>query len=294
VNFAIRYLTSYAYDAEVIDNLNALRVKPATNSRQRCDDFNVRLNPEVRLHRHSDYFGTEVVEFEISRPHRELTIDVRARATTTAPAVAPQAPWDVLNEPGYREPGGEFLLQTDDAPGHPGLAELIAATRAASSPLAAVHLISELIPDRFEYRQGATYVDSPIEHLLEAGAGVCQDFVHLAVCVLRHHGIAARYVSGYLYATSGGDSEESVEVATHAWLEALLPAEDEGEPIWVGADPTNRILAGENHVKIGHGRHYMDVPPTKGVYRGQAEATLDARVTMTRLERGDPAAVARS
>jgi transglutaminase-like putative cysteine protease len=294
VNFAIRYLTSYAYDAEVIDNLNALRVKPATNSRQRCDDFNVRLNPEVRLHRHSDYFGTEVVEFEISRPHRELTIDVRARATTTAPAVAPQAPWDVLNEPGYREPGGEFLLQTDDAPGHPGLAELIAATRAASSPLAAVHLISELIPDRFEYRQGATYVDSPIEHLLEAGAGVCQDFVHLAVCVLRHHGIAARYVSGYLYATSGGDGEESVEVATHAWLEALLPAEDEGEPIWVGADPTNRILAGENHVKIGHGRHYMDVPPTKGVYRGQAEATLDARVTMTRLERGDPAAVARS
>jgi transglutaminase-like putative cysteine protease len=294
MNFAIRYLTSYEYDAEVIDNLNALRVKPAANSRQRCDDFNVRLNPEVRLHRHSDYFGTEVVEFEISRPHRELTIDVRARASTSAPPEAPHAPWEVLREPTYREPGGEFLLQTDDAPGHPVLAELITTTQAASSPLAAVHLISQLIPERFEYRQGATYVDSPIEDLLDAGAGVCQDFVHLGVCVLRHHGIAARYVSGYLFASDGGAGEESVEVDTHAWLEALLPVPDGGEPVWVGADPTNNVLAGENHVKIGHGRHYADVPPTKGVYRGQAEATLDARVTMTRLERGDPASVARN
>jgi transglutaminase-like putative cysteine protease len=295
VNFAIRYLTSYTYDAEVLDNLNALRVKPAANSRQRCDEFSVRLNPEVRLHRHSDYFGTEVVEFEISRPHRELTIDVRARASTTPPPEAPQAPWEVLREATYREPGGEFLLQTDDAPGHPLLQQLVDATGAASSPLAAVHLVSELIPDRFEYRQGATYVDSPIERLLDVGAGVCQDFVHLGVCVLRHHGIAARYVSGYLFASDDeGTGEESVEVATHAWLEALLPIVDGGEPVWIGADPTTKILAGENHVKIGHGRHYADVPPTKGVYRGQAEATLDAHVTMTRLERGDPASVARS
>ena len=79
MNFAIRYLTKYEYDAEVVDNLNALRVKPHANGRQRCDEFGVRLTPEARLHRHSDYFGTEVVEFEISRPHRSLTIDVRAR-----------------------------------------------------------------------------------------------------------------------------------------------------------------------------------------------------------------------
>ena len=69
---------------------------------------------------------------------------------------------------------------------------------------------------------------------------------------------------------------------------------DGGEPVWVGADPTNRGLAGESHVKIGHGRHYADVPPIKGVYRGLAEATLDAHVTMTRLERGDPASIARA
>ena len=302
MNFAIRYLTQYVYDGDVVDNLNALRVKPHGNGRQRCDEFGVRLTPEVRLHRHTDYFGTEVVEFEVSRPHRHLTIDVRARVSTKASAPPPQATWDALSDPSYREAGGEFLLQTDDAPEDPVLQELIATTGAASSPLATLQLCSELIPDRFEYRRGATYVDSPITDLLEAGAGVCQDFVHLGLCLLRHHGIAARYVSGYLFTTGSDDgrdaaADESVEVDTHAWLEALLPAGEAGtggEPVWVGADPTNQCLAGERHVKIGHGRHYSDVPPIKGVYRGAASAHLKASVTMTRLERSDPASIARS
>ena len=294
MNFAIRYLTQYAYDVDVVDNLNALRVKPHGNGRQRCDEFGVRLTPEVRLHRHSDYFGTEVVEFEVSRPHRELTIDVRARVSTKASAEPPQATWDALRDPAYREAGGEFLLQTDDAPGHPLLEHLLTTTAAAANPLATVLLISELIPDRFAYRRGATYVDSTITDLLEADAGVCQDFVHLGLCLLRHHGIAARYVSGYLYTSADDSSRESVEVDTHAWLEALLPVQDGGEPVWVGADPTNRVLAGETHVKIGHGRHYSDVPPIKGVYRGAANARLTASVTMTRLEGTDPASIARA
>jgi transglutaminase-like putative cysteine protease len=294
VNFAIRYLTRYDYDSDVVDNLNALRVKPHGNGRQRCDEFSVRLTPEVRLHRHTDYFGTEVVEFEVSQPHRQLTIDVRARVSTRAALEPPSASWEALRNPAYREAGGEFLLQTDDAPDHPVLSELLGATGAAASPLAAVMLTAELIPDRLEYRQGATYVDSAIADLLEAGAGVCQDFVHLALCLLRHHGIAARYVSGYLFAAGSGDGRESVEVDTHAWVEALLPVPDGGEPVWVGADPTNRGLAGETHVKIGHGRQYTDVPPIKGVYRGSASARLEASVTMTRLERTDPASIARS
>ncbi len=297
MNFAIRYLTEYEYDSDVVDNLNALRVKPLGNGRQRCDEFGVRLTPEVRLHRHTDYFGTEVVEFEVSRPHRQLTIDVRARVSTKASPEPPRATWDALADPNYRESGGEFLLQTTETPDHPALAELHNATRAASSPLAALTLISELIPDRFEYRQGATYVDSTIADLLEAGAGVCQDFVHLGLSLLRHHGIAARYVSGYLFAAGADDGQESVEVDTHAWLEALLPVGGRGQnldPVWVGADPTNRVLAGETHVKIGHGRHYADVPPIKGVYRGSASAKLAASVTMTRLERTDPASIARS
>lgn len=293
MNFAIRYLTSYAYDAEVVDNLNALRVKPAANVHQRCDDFSVRLTPEVRLHRHTDYFGTDVVEFEVSRPHRSLTVDVRARVSTRTPPGPPQATWEALTDPGYREAGGEFLLQTE-APAHPLMQDLLATTGAASSPLATLMLVAELIPDRFEYRQGATYVDSTVTDLLEGGAGVCQDFVHLGLTLLRHHGIAARYASGYLFAAGSDGSEESIEVDTHAWLEALLPVPGGSEPVWVGADPTNRGLTGENHVKIGHGRRYSDVPPIKGVYRGAASATLEASVTMTRLSGVDPASIART
>jgi transglutaminase-like putative cysteine protease len=153
-----------------------------------------------------------------------------------------------------------------------------------------VRLVSELIPDRFEYDQQSTYVGSTVADLLEAGGGVCQDFVHLALMLLRGHGVAARYVSGYLWAAPPEEGEDSLEVQTHAWLEALVPgAGSRGEPVWVGADPTNRRLAGETHVKIGHGRRYADVPPIKGVYRGTAGAAFDARVTMTRL---DPAASA--
>src|ERR1019366_5480313 len=103
MNFAIRFLTRYRYDTEVVDNLNALRVKPAGNGRQRCDEFSVRLTPEVRLHRHTDYFGTEVVEFEISRPHDHLTIDVRARVSTKPPSEPSQAPREALQEPSYKE-----------------------------------------------------------------------------------------------------------------------------------------------------------------------------------------------
>ena len=95
MNFAIRYLTSYQYDGDVVDNLNALRVKPATSARQRCDEFGVRLNPEVRLHRHTDYFGTEVVEFEVSRPHHSLTIE-------SGPASAPGRRRSPRRPPGKR------------------------------------------------------------------------------------------------------------------------------------------------------------------------------------------------
>ncbi len=105
MNFAIRYLTEYDYDADVVDNLNALRVKPHVNGRQRVDEFSVRLTPEVRLHRHTDYFGTEVVEFEVSRPHRHLTIDVRARVSTQEPIEPPQATWEALADPGLPRGG---------------------------------------------------------------------------------------------------------------------------------------------------------------------------------------------
>ena len=288
--FSIHYTTGYRYEAPVTDNLNALRVRPATTATQRCDEFHVRVDPEARLGRHSDYFGTEVIEFGISGPHTALTIDVRARVVTSPSPEPPDPPWDALAAPAYLEAAGEYLLPSIPEPANGALADLFALTDLAT-PLEAVDALCELISDRFEYRRGATYVGSTVADLLSAGAGVCQDFVHLALILARRHGIAARYVSGYLFAAPPEGGDDSVEVDTHAWLEVLLPqGGDRGEPAWVGFDPTNRSRAGESYVKIGHGRNYDDVPPIKGVYRG-GPAELSVSVVITRL---DPATSARA
>jgi transglutaminase-like putative cysteine protease len=291
MHFSIRYLTEYAYDAPVSDNLNALRVRPATTSSQRCDEFHTRIEPEARVSRHLDYFGTEVLEFGIPAEHDRLTIDVRARVVTSDPPEPPQGPWEGLSGDGYLDAAGEFALPWQDQPRVGGLEELAEAVD-ARTPLAAVRQLCQAVPNRFEYRPGATYVGSSVADLLNAGAGVCQDFVHLSLVLLRRRGIAARYVSGYLWAAPGDGGADSVEVDTHAWLEVLLPgAGAHGEPAWVGVDPTNRTLAGETHVKVGHGRFYADVPPVKGLYMGRAGSALTAAVSMSRL---DPQAGARA
>lgn len=291
MNFDIRYVTAYAYDAEVTDNLNSLRVRPATTSNQRCDEFTVRVDPEARMTRHTDYFGTEVIEFGIVRAHAELTIDVRARVATAPPPDPPDLAWAELERDAYAEAAGEFILDTNPGLEVSDIEELLAASR-ARSPLTTVQLLCELIPDRYAYTAGVTHEATTVKEFLQTGAGVCQDYVHLGVLLLRRHGIAARYVSGYLWSAKDGGGDASVEVETHAWLEALLPTvEGRGEPVWVGADPTNRCMAGERHVKIGHGRYYADVPPIKGVYQGSATAELEAKVLMTRL---DPQASARA
>ena len=125
---------------------------------------------------------------------------------------------------------------------------------------------------------------STVDDLLDGGAGVCQDFVHLSLILLRDAGVAARYVSGYLFAGPENGGGNSVEVNTHAWVEGLVPGPDGEEPTWVGADPTNRKLACDEHVKIGHGRHYGDVAPIRGVYRGTGgTAAHEVNVRMTRL-----------
>ncbi len=291
MHFSIRFLTEYHYDIPVTDNLNALRVRPATTSTQRCDEFHTRIEPEARVSRHLDYFGTEVLEFGIPTSHEQLTIDVRARVVTSPPPDPPDGSWDSLQSPSYIDAAGEFALPWQDQPPISGL-QIMHDELDCDTPLETLELLCEMVPNRFEYRPGATYVGSTVSDLLEASAGVCQDFVHLSLILLRRRGIAARYVSGYLWSAPEDDGTDSVEVETHAWLEALLPGTDgHGEPVWVSADPTNRRLAGETHVKIGHGRFYADVPPVKGLYMGGATSELNAAVTMSRL---DPQASARA
>src|SRR5262249_22590678 len=119
--------------------------------------------------------------------------------------------------------------------------------------------------------------DSPIDLALEAKKGVCQDFAHIMIAICRAWGVPARYVSGYLFTDRDGDRSDPD--ATHAWVEVFLPSLR-----WVGIDPTNNILAGERHVAVAVGRDYGDVPPSRGVYKGEADSELDVAVSVTRAK----------
>jgi transglutaminase-like putative cysteine protease len=224
-----------------------------------------------------------VLEFGVARQHDHLSVDVRARVVTAPPEQPPDPAWDAVEAPAYRNAGVEFLLAWSNESRDIRVDELVGLVR-GPTPLQTLQRTVEVIPDRFEYKAGVTFVGSTVDDLLETGAGVCQDFAHLALLTLRRNGIAARYVSGYLYAPNREDGQDdSAEVDTHAWVEALLPNGPTG-PVWIGLDPTNRCLTGESHVKIGHGRFYADVPPIKGVYRGASSAELSATVKMQRVD----------
>jgi transglutaminase-like putative cysteine protease len=281
MRFEISYRSGYRYTRPVRENLNAVRIKPTTGPRQRLDSFDLELQPAATTREHTDYFGTAVIEFDVVEPHDELVIEATMSVETDEPATPVSTGWAAVGTEAYRAAGGEYLLNTERPPADGSIDDLLAAVR-GESPLASLLAASEAIPERFDYRTGSTFVGSTVADLLAGGSGVCQDFVHLGLMLLRELGLATRYVSGYLF-TAPHEGLDSVEVETHAWLEALLPGRDGEPPSWVSVDPTNRGLAGATHVKIGHGRAYGDVPPIRGLYRGDVHGELDVRVAMHRV-----------
>lgn len=137
--------------------------------------------------------------------------------------------------------------------------------------LEAVQGVMRYIHDNFEYQAEVTTVTSTVADVLAVRKGVCQDFAHLLLAICRGMGVPARYISGYIY--SSPEHAARGDAASHAWCEALIPGYG-----WRGFDPTNDVLAAGSHVKVGQGRSYHDVPPTRGVYRGQAEERIEVRV----------------
>jgi transglutaminase-like putative cysteine protease len=287
VNFSITYDTIYRYAEPVLEQHNALRIRPQATNGQRVHSFELIVEPQARLYRHTDYWGTDVTEFSLSAPHAELAITARARVSTQPGEEPPVGIWDALGAEDYRLEGDEFSLWSPHVQRTEVIDELARGARSASAasatPLGTALALCELIRGRFEYRQGVTEVGSTVDQLIDAGSGVCQDFVNLALAVLSRLGLAGRYVSGYLF-TTNGDSSRSEELNTHAWAEVLIPTAS--NPVWVGIDPTNGGIAAERHVKIGHGRSYSDVPPIKGIYRGTTRSEHEVAVTMVDLEAG--------
>ena len=146
--------------------------------------------------------------------------------------------------------------------------------RPLGDPLTALKTLNAAIFDAFEYESGVTQVHSPIDHALELRRGVCQDFAHIMIAIARKWGIPARYVSGYLYHRPRSRDRSNAD-ATHAWVEAHLPSLG-----WVGFDPTNNILTGEQHIRAAIGRDYADVPPTRGTFKGVAQSELAIAVSV--------------
>jgi transglutaminase-like putative cysteine protease len=169
--------------------------------------------------------------------------------------------WDLLNP-------SPFARRT---PLLDALAREIGLAR-GDDPLVTVRRLTGEIYARFEYSPNSTHVDSPIDDALEARKGVCQDFAHIMIALVRSLGMPCRYVSGYL-CQQGDDDLRSSDGATHAWVEVLMP--DIG---WIGFDPTNNLIAGDRHIRVAIGRDYADVPPTRGVFKGMSAVRSELAV----------------
>ncbi len=283
----ICYRTAFAFDAPVRESQNELRACPVTDGRQQLLSYRVTVEPSARMLSFTDYWGTRVDHFGVAESHTCLEVIAEASVETQdPPAHSAAPPMESLGDPAFLNEHDEFLKptrHTDWDQAMAGQARTLAEAN-GSDVVGAVTELNEFVGTRLAYETGATEIGEPITEVLAKGVGVCQDYAHLAVALCRSIGIPARYVSGFLFSSNertGSIDGDLVRVQTHAWLEAAVPSLG-----WIPLDPTNRLAVGRQHVKIGHGRDYDDVPPLRGVYSGPGTPEVDASVEIRRMDPG--------
>ena len=282
--FEIRHVTEYAYDEAVRESVMEARMQPRAGHGCHLLSFELDIDPPCQIFSYADSWGNTVKCFDVPFPHRRLTLTARSVVETEPPAPLPDAlgmaEWDDLAGDPVKGDCWDFLRPHGFACMTPALAAFCEAHGLNSlrdlDPLTALHRLSATIYEALDYETGVTAADSPIDEALLAGRGVCQDFAHIMIAICRSWGVPARYVSGYL-ATNRDEGDRSDPEASHAWIEAFLPSLR-----WIGLDPTNNTVAGERHIPVGVGRDYSDVPPTRGVFKGDAESRLSVGVSVRR------------
>jgi transglutaminase-like putative cysteine protease len=284
MNYFVRHLTKFSYKSEVSESIMETRMHPRSDHNQRCLTFQLSVMPRCRVFSYRDHHANHVHHFDIPGPHTQLVIVAESLVETQPPAEVPEslpgAAWEELDRLVAEGDFWEMLLPSEFATPTPALKELAARLdlRRRNDPLSMVHALSRRLYEHFDYKPNSTKVDSPIDHALRSGAGVCQDFAHIMTTLLRTElRIPCRYVSGYLFHEGAHDRSEAS--ATHAWVEVFLP-----ELGWVGFDPTNDLVAGGRHIRTAIGRDYADVPPTHGIFRGRTKSELTVAVRVTQNE----------
>src|ERR1700676_3379586 len=278
--YAIRHFTSYRYNRSVWQSMMEVRMHPRSEGNQRCFVFQLSVNPRARIFGYTDSYGNLVHHFDLPSRHSQLTIIadalVNIEAQPSIPDFMEYQGWQELEEIVEKKDYWDMLMPSHFARSSPELEQLageIGVTeRKRRSPLAFLQDIASGVHRSFSYVKKSTAVNSPIEDALRSRQGVCQDFAHIMIALVRNARIPCRYVSGYLY-RSTEDAHLATDGATHAWVEALLPRLG-----WVGFDPTINQLASERHIRTAIGRDYADVPPTRGVFKGKAASELKVAV----------------
>lgn len=274
---AVEHNTAHQYEGDVLASYNEVRISPCDTPGQVVLDHRLHVRPAARVLRYVDYWGTEVCAFDIHERHDRLVVSGRSLVETGRLVVAgPCLGWDDLEQVSLRDRYYEFLTPSQYVPAGDGFDETSRDITQGLDPRDSVCAISEWVRSGFTYEPGATDVSTTAAEALRIRRGVCQDFVHVAIGLLRAIGIPARYASGYLHPNTDPVVDETVVGESHAWLEAWTGA-------WESVDPTNGSRVGERHVLVARGRDYADVSPVKGIYHGPPHERVEVRVAITRV-----------
>lgn len=282
--FQVTHTTRYIYQTTVSHCLNEVRLTPRSLPAQEVRETAIRVHPEPAfMHHRKDYYGNDVTFFEVFKKHESLeataesTVEVLPAASKLSliswedarNLIAVQADEDSMQ-------ASEFIYDSPYVPAVPKLEEYAKKTFVAGRPLVeAAKNLTDRIHSDFKYHPKSTSIDIPLSEVLRNRRGVCQDFAHLMIGVLRSQRLAARYVSGYV---RPGPRVQGAQ-ASHAWVSVFVPGEG-----WISFDPTNNLMVSDSHVTLAWGRDYGDVTPVKGITLGGAGQTVEVEVYVRPLE----------
>jgi transglutaminase-like putative cysteine protease len=286
--YSVRHITRFRYEPAVRESVMEVRMQPRTDARQRCLSFSLDVSPRASMMMYRDFFGNAVHHFDIPGQHELIEVAAQAIVEVLPPLLAEASAagdWEELDARVAQGDYWEMMLPSQYARPTELLEKLREKLdlKRRGNPLELLRELNTEMYEFFDYAPNTTKVDSPIDEALESRQGVCQDFAHIMIALVRQLKIPCRYVSGYLFHEDSA-KDRSPAGATHAWVEAYL-----GELGWVAFDPTNNLLGCERHIRVAIGRDYADVPPTRGVHKGEAGSELSVTVSVSPVDAPEPA-----